>query len=120
MEKAEKLKEKLKLKKQCGRGTPTLSAQRKQTRVRSSTHSIEVGWIHIDIKQTKQVRAKQGGGTRKVVTDCSAGVTETVKVERVIFFPNGQCSKGLETDFVFEVWDFKQNTIPADVSIGTI
>lgn len=95
-------------------------ADQRKTRGRSRTRSIEVEWIHTDNKDTKQVRAKQGGGTRKVVTDCSAGVTETVKVERVIFFPNGQCSKGLETDFVFEVWDFKQNTIPADVSIGTI
>lgn len=50
--------------------------------------------------------------------DCSAGVTEILKDGKDIFFHTGQSSKGLETGF--EVWDFKQNTIPADFSTGTI
>ena len=82
--------------------------QRKQTRGRSRTRSIEVEWIHTGNKDTKQVRAKQGGGTRKVVLNCSAGVTEILKEGKDIFFRTGQSSKGLETGF--ELWDFKQTS----------
>lgn len=83
-------------------------ADQRKTRGRSRTRSIEVEWIHTGNKDTKQVRAKQGRGTRKVVLDCSAGVTEILKEGKDIFFRTGQSSKGLETGF--ELWDFKQTS----------
>lgn len=88
---------------------------------RSTKRSVERGWIHNDGSDIKQVRAKQGGGTRKVVMDISGGYKEILKEGKGLFFPNGTSSKGHESEFTFDVWDFKQNPFTDHhISIGAI
>lgn len=87
---------------------------------RTTKRTVEIGWIHKEDSEAKQVRAKQGGGTRKVVMDTSGGYDEILKEGKNLFFPNGISSKGHESDFTFDVWDFKQNTFTDHVSIGAI
>lgn len=52
--------------------------------------------------------------------DINAGFNEILKEGKSLFFPKGVSSKGHGSDFTFDVWDFKQNYFPNDVSIGTI
>ncbi|KAJ0012742.1 hypothetical protein NQD34_017076, partial [Periophthalmus magnuspinnatus] len=81
---------------------------------------IEIGWIHTENKITKQVRAKQGGGTRKVTISTQAGFNDILEQGKSLFFPQGKSNKGAETDFDFEVWDFKQNPLPHEMSVEYI
>ena len=86
---------------------------------RQTKRSVEIGWIHKEDSEAKQVKAKQGGGTRKVVMDISDGYNEILKEWKNLFFPNGISSKGHESD-TFDVWDFKQNPFTDHVSICNI
>ena len=36
------------------------------------------------------------------------------------FFPKGMSTKGHQTDFNFEVWDYKHNPVCEDVTVGLI
>lgn len=79
-----------------------------------------IGWLHKENKGIKQVRARQGGGTRKLQINVQAGYDDILKEGKALFFQNGVSTKGQESDFEFEVWDFKQNLLPKDLSVGTI
>lgn len=65
---------------------------------------------------TKQVRAKQGGGTRKLELANNAGLKDIIQEE---CFPDGISA---ESDFEFEVWAFKQKCLADDTcqSVGTL
>lgn len=115
----EKLREKMKLRKENRQKEDEPESSQPRPR-RKSQRTIEIGWIHKNERETKQVRAKQGGGTRKVVMESNAGYNDILKEGKNLFFPNGISSKGHESDFKFEVWDFKQNVFSDDVSVGTI
>ncbi|XP_061576483.1 uncharacterized protein LOC133442491 [Cololabis saira] len=118
----EKLREKLQLRKenQTREEEPETSNKTKKAKAKTSTRNIEIGWVHTDGKITKQIRAKQGGGTRKISVNIQSGYHEILKQGKSLFFPDGESSKGHESDFEFDVWDFKQNPFPKDVSIDMI
>ncbi len=117
----EKLREKLKLRKEnhTGEEEPETS-QKARGRRKQGKRFIEIGWIHTENKVTKQIRSKQGGGTRKVSVDIQSGYDDILKEGKALFFPEGTSSKGQESDFEFDVWDFKQNILPKDVVIEDI
>lgn len=60
------------------------------------------------------------GGTRKLQINPEARYDDILKEGKALFFPNGNSTKGEEADFEFDVWDFKQNPLPKDVSVGMI
>ncbi|XP_023818529.1 uncharacterized protein LOC110016336 [Oryzias latipes] len=90
------------------------------SRSKQVMRNIEIGWIHSEKGVSKQIRTKQGGGTRKVKVNIKAGFHEILKEGKALFFPEGKSSKGLESEFEFDVWDFGQNCFPRDVSIENI
>ncbi|XP_040906122.1 uncharacterized protein LOC121189757 isoform X2 [Toxotes jaculatrix] len=119
----ERLREKMKLRKESSKESsspPTTRAS--QTKKQKPTRNVEIGWIHNDGNVTKQVRAKQGGGTRKIKMATEAGLKEILLEGKKVFFPDGVSPKGPECDFEFQVWDFKQNLLTADTcqSIGNM
>lgn len=117
----QKLREKLKLRKERNKDEEEPETSNKpRGRARPSTRNIEIGWVHNDNEVTKQVRAKQGGGTRKALINIQAGYDDILKEGKALFFPSGNSSKGQESDFEFDVWDFKQNPLPKDLSVGMI
>ncbi|KAE8575851.1 hypothetical protein XENTR_v10003965 [Xenopus tropicalis] len=122
----DKLRKQLKLKKGQAEGQSHQSSSSDNEREKFSigknkrkhTRSIEIGWIHIEESIIKQVRAKQGGGTRKVVMGKDARKLEIMEEGKRLFFPNGKSSKGQESLFKFDVCDFQQNSLSTDVTIG--
>ncbi|XP_051940238.1 uncharacterized protein LOC127613309 [Hippocampus zosterae] len=119
----EKLREKMKIRKEDGKeDTSSKTQQARQTKRQKTTRNVAIGWIHNDGKITKQVREKQGGGTRKFQISTEAGLKEILKEGKKLFFPDGISPKGSELDFQFEVWDFKQNLLTDETcqSIGNM
>ncbi|XP_038134767.1 uncharacterized protein LOC119779269 [Cyprinodon tularosa] len=99
--------------------SPERTRQRKKQK---ASRNVEIGWIHSDGEVPKEVRAKQGGGTRKIQMATDAGLKDILQEGKKLFFPDGISPKGPETDFEFEVWDFKLNHLTEDTcqSIGTM
>lgn len=89
-----------------------------QTKKLKTTRNVEIGWIHSNGNVVKQVRAKKGGGTRKIQLDIHAGFKDILQEGRKLFFLDGISPKGLESDFEFEVWDFKQNRLTDDTCLS--
>nr|XP_023670815.1 uncharacterized protein LOC111845548 [Paramormyrops kingsleyae] len=119
----EKLCDKMKLRKESSKENISEPHTRPtQTKKLKTTRNIEIGWIHKDGKIAKQVRAKQGGGTRKIPMANEAGLKDILQEGKKLFFPDGVSPKGSESDFEFEVWDFKQNYLSDETcqSIGTM
>ncbi|MGH0153509.1 UNVERIFIED_CONTAM: hypothetical protein FKN15_024784 [Acipenser sinensis] len=79
-----------------------------------STRKIEIGWIH----NGKQVRARGGGGTRRISVSKNIDCDGLLKIGKDLFFPDGQSKKGNENQFTFEIWDFKENVLPLDMTVG--
>ncbi|KAM4698703.1 uncharacterized protein WCC33_014236 [Rhinophrynus dorsalis] len=120
----EKLRNKLKLRKAQEQTTMNAGIQQNSTRGRKThrkiTRSIEIGWLHEDEGVIKQVRTKQGGGTRKVAMPKTAGKEELMQQGKSLFFPAGKSSKGHESVFEFDMCDFQQNSLNTDVTIGSM
>ncbi|CAM4635381.1 unnamed protein product [Leuciscus chuanchicus] len=118
----EKLREKMKLRREGNKDeeVPQTSNKKARSKVKSCIRNIEIGWLHKENKGIKQVRARQGGGTRKLQINVQAGYDDILKEGKALFFHNGVSTKGQESDFEFEVWDFKQNLLPKDLSVGRI
>ena len=119
----EKLREKMKVRKEGTKENISHADTRTtQTKKLKTTRNVEIGWIHSDGHIAKQVRAKQGGGTRKIQLAVNAGLKDILQEGKKLFFPDGISPKGPESDFEFEVWDFKQNHLTVDtcLSIGTM
>ncbi len=119
----EKLREKMKLRKDSStEDTSNRDTSTAHSKKLKSVRTVEIGWIHNDGKLTKQVRAKQGGGTRKLKLSTDAGIEDILQEGKKLFFPDGTSTKGSVSDFEFEVWDFKQNCLTDDtcLTIGTM
>lgn len=113
----EKLREKLKKKKGTESGNkPSTSdiPKRKETRM------IEVGWLHFENGRLLQVRAKQGGGTRKFSIRQDATREDILKIAKSIFFEDGMSSKGHETQFDFTLADFKCQELGDDITVREV
>ncbi|XP_028299062.1 uncharacterized protein LOC114461284 isoform X2 [Gouania willdenowi] len=82
-----------------------------QTKKKKQTRNIELGWIHNNGELAKQVKTKQDGGTRKIQISAEAGIRDILQEGKTLFSPSGTSPKGLETNFEFELWDFKQNCL---------
>lgn len=82
--------------------------------------NIEIGLLHRDNGVIKQVRKSQCGESRKIQLNVQAGYDDLLKEGNALFFHNGTSTKGHESEFDLEVWDFKLNPLPKYLSIGMI
>ncbi len=64
-------------------GEPQIS--KSDSRRKPTTRTIEICWIHQDKGGAKQVRAKQGGGTRTLVMDISGGFNDILEEGKRLF-----------------------------------
>lgn len=81
-----------------------------------SNRKIEFGWIH----NGRQVRVRGGGGTRKISVPKNMDCEGLLKIGKDLFFPDGQSKKGNEKEFIFKIWDFKENVLPLGVTVGDV
>lgn len=82
------------------------------------TRQIELGWLHYDVDgRLRQVRTKQGGGTRKVDVPKRANKMYILEKGVALFFVNGVSSKGKKEEFDFDLLDFQQNPFTLDLTV---
>lgn len=80
------------------------------------TRLIEFGWMH----NRKQVRSRNGGGTRKLIVPKNAGYDDLFRLGKELFFPNGSSTKGPERDFIFNIRDYGGSEMPRSASVGAL
>lgn len=81
---------------------------------------IDIGWIIKDENGTKQVRTKQGGGTRKIKMKKDSTKKDILEEAIKIFFKDKMSSKGCFNDFEFDVWDYSENPLAEDITLGEL
>lgn len=79
---------------------------------------IELGWIHKCGSKSVQIRSKKGGGTRKLTLSKDATKKDLLDMGKMLFFPNGQSSKGSQNDFEFDVWDYQDRSMDENSTVG--
>ena len=123
----ERLKQKLAKRKPCdegGRsrdhGKPSQPYQKRNAL--KTVRKIEIGWMHSDDENepSKQVRARRGGGTRKVNILKDAQKRELMQEGIDLFFPGGRSSLGPLTDFELDLKDYKEVTVDNIITIGQL
>lgn len=97
-----------------------LMARHKNVSAEKTMRRIEIGWLHFGCNGYQQVRTSNGGGTRHVTVQKKTTVSQIMEMGKNLFFPNGESPKGPETDFTFQVCDFKRNQIPLDATVGIL
>jgi len=85
---------------------------------KKAKRTIEIGWMHTSGRNTRaQVRAKNGGGTRRVIVDRSCTKVDIVSTARRLFFPSDMSTFGNWNEFDVDVTDFKQHSLSPESSI---
>jgi hypothetical protein len=78
---------------------------------KKSNKTFEIGWLMSDGVQVKQVRQKNGGGTRKLVALLSTTALEIMEMAVSVFFPNGSSRFGDADEFNFNLCSFDETVI---------
>lgn len=83
---------------------------------------VEIGWMHYDNEKEafKQVRAKRGGGTRKVDISKDAQKRDLIQEAIDLFFPDGRNSQGPLTDFELDLKDYQKVTVDDVITVGQL
>lgn len=81
---------------------------------------IEIGWLCKSKGVLKQVRQKQGGGTRKVAVPKTYKKMDILSLAKDLFFPSGISSHGPATQFQFDVWNFKHQPMDGSVTVAEV
>jgi len=86
-----------------------------------SSRRIEIGWLHGDtLMNVKQVRTRNGGGTRIVSTSKLATKRDLMETAKSLFFSNGNCKYGNDREFNFDMCDFKQSIMSDTVTVADL
>lgn len=65
-----------------------------------------------------QVKAKRGGGTRRLQAEKTATMAELTEVGKDLFFPNGKCKLGDLKEFDFTMRDFTEEELDPLLTLG--
>ncbi|XP_047659720.1 uncharacterized protein LOC125139512 [Tachysurus fulvidraco] len=95
---------------------PTKIHLRNNKRAVKMTRKIELGWIH----DKKQVRKRNGGGTRVLDISKKATKTEILSQAKKLFFPNDKSRKGKWEEFSHNIVDFQEAYLDEGVSVGEL
>lgn len=111
----EKLRQKLESKR--GRGNEPAETLPKKN-FRKNTRYIEIGWLcgAKKLSALRQVRAKYGGGTKRISVPKTFTCHDILKEALNLFFPNGISTKGSIERYNIEILDYKQQQF-SDLSL---
>ena len=94
--------------------------KKKKQNAEKSHYMVELGWMHWSNAKHDyiQVRTKKGGGTRYVRLSKKDTRNEIITEAKKLFFPNSISPIGGEKDMIFDLTDFKcQSLTPPNTTI---
>lgn len=94
----------------------------KTKNAQKTIRKIELGWLLFDDSKEcfTQVRARRGGGTRKI--DAGKEWTKTDLTERAmeLFFPDGESTVGNMSNFDLDLMDYKERSLDLESTVGQL
>lgn len=79
---------------------------------------IEIGWMNFRVGGFLQMRAKQGGGTRKESVPKNSKKQNLIEKATLLFFPDGVNAEGSCSDFDIDLTDFQQHSLDDSITVG--
>ncbi|MEQ2283001.1 hypothetical protein AMECASPLE_006644 [Ameca splendens] len=68
----------------------------------------------------KQVRAKRGGGTRRVDVSKDAKKSEIIQTAAALLFPNGRNREGALADYEVDLKDYQEVAVDDKITVGQL
>jgi len=88
---------------------------------RKTTRIVSVGWRNITTGgYLMQVRGCSGGGTRNIRMPLTATKTDILSEAMKLFFPNGSSSLGCDSEFMFDLIDFRSHVVEDYITVGSM
>ncbi len=86
--------------------------------IKIRTRKITIGWMHCNSTEGRHVsvRATKGGGTRRIDLPILSTKDDIIAVATNPLFPNGVSSHGLAENMVFDIANFKGETISDEIN----
>ena len=92
------------------------STMKGNKRASKRSRKLELGWIH----EGKQVRKRNGGGTRSITVDKTANKESLLKRGTELFFPKGISKIALLSEVQCDIVDFSEAPYPNEKTVGEI
>ncbi|XP_062399900.1 uncharacterized protein LOC134089473 [Sardina pilchardus] len=115
-----KLFERLKAKISRSEDREHLSEKVPSRNAKKTERKIEIGWLNFREERFLQVRAKKGGGTRKICVSKDCRKDELVEKAIDLFFPDQKNSEGNVTDFHIDLTDFQEHPLDSHTTVGEL
>lgn len=101
-------------------GRLPMSERSKQTHETTTRNrKLMIGWMNFSSKQQRfvTVRLSSGGGVRQLDVPGNATKSYLINKAKELFFPNGVSSIGKACDMIFDIANFKEETIPENTTV---
>lgn len=84
------------------------------------TRKISLGWLNYSERQKRFVPVRQinGGKSRRLSVATNANKQDIIEEGKKLFFPDGMSPQGYATAFIFDLANFKGNTIEDETKDG--
>ena len=92
------------------------STMKGNKRASKRSRKLELGWIH----EGKQVRKRNGGGTRSITVDKTANKESLLQKATELFFPKGISKIALLSEVQCDIVDFSEAPYPNEKTVGEI
>ena len=92
---------------------PCQNAQKKERK-------IEIGWLNFRDGKFLQMRAKKGGGTRKISVSKNCCKDQLIEQAKNLFFPGQKNAEGNVQDFAIELTDFQERPLDPLTTVGDL
>ena len=78
---------------------------------------IEIGWLTVHEEHLRQIKQKQGGGTRSLTEDVSITVADILEKAKMLFFPDGKSVRGTIENFKCSIVKFDGSDIAMQTTV---
>jgi len=79
---------------------------------------VEIGWMHYDGQGFVQMRAKKGGGTRKLSVPKDWKRKELIEEAIRLFFPDEKNSHGSVSEFELDLTNYQEVSLDHETTVG--
>ncbi len=118
-----KLFERLKSKMSKRQKTDNSQTETQTTRKNNSQRTVrkvEIGWMHYDGQGFVQMRAKKGGGTRKLSVPKDWKREQLMEEAIRLFFPNGKNCYGSISEFELDLTNYQEVSLDNETTVGEL
>lgn len=90
---------------------------KKEKVAKVKSRNVYFGWIHVDLDISTHMPKQKGGGSIPAKMPITATKEDLLEKAKEIFFISKKNPKGTVTDFVFDLVDYKENSLDCSLTV---